>query len=144
MDLSRGTSFEHRSHQSKSNRRVTCPARILGFILAFALYHIFYIGGNWTFVQRYTSVDSPRSAKKVAFLFAGLYLISPILWMLPPIPPLWAKVAILMAAMPSGASSFVLAGKGGRWAMELSAWAVMLTTTLASISLIGILWWLGA
>ncbi|GEO03581.1 hypothetical protein AAE02nite_12450 [Adhaeribacter aerolatus] len=56
----------------------------LGFILAFALYHIFYIGGNWTFVQRYTSVDSPRSAKKVAFLFAGLYLISPILWMLPP------------------------------------------------------------
>ncbi|KAA5539683.1 sodium:solute symporter family protein [Adhaeribacter rhizoryzae] len=56
----------------------------LGFILAFALYHIFYIGGNWTFVQRYTSVDSPKSAKKVAFLFAGLYLISPILWMLPP------------------------------------------------------------
>lgn len=56
----------------------------LGFILAFALYHIFYIGGNWTFVQRYTSVDSPKSAKKVAFLFAGLYLVSPILWMLPP------------------------------------------------------------
>ncbi|MDF2192705.1 sodium:solute symporter family protein [Paraflavitalea sp. CAU 1676] len=55
-----------------------------GFILAFALYHIFYIGGNWTFVQRYTSVDKPKSASKVAFLFAGLYLISPILWMLPP------------------------------------------------------------
>lgn len=55
-----------------------------GFILAFALYHIFYIGGNWTFVQRYTSVDTPKSASKVAFLFAGLYIISPILWMLPP------------------------------------------------------------
>lgn len=55
-----------------------------GFIIAFALYHIFYIGGNWTFVQRYTSVDTPRSASKVAYLFAGLYIISPVLWMLPP------------------------------------------------------------
>lgn len=56
----------------------------LGFVLAFILYHVAYIGGNWTFVQRYTSVDSPKSAKKVAFLFAGLYLISPVIWMLPP------------------------------------------------------------
>lgn len=55
-----------------------------GFIGAFALYHIFYIGGNWTFVQRYTSVDTPKSAGKVAFLFAGLYIVSPVLWMLPP------------------------------------------------------------
>lgn len=55
-----------------------------GFILAFTLYHIFFIGGNWTFVQRYTSVKDSKSARKVAFLFAGLYLISPVLWMLPP------------------------------------------------------------
>jgi solute:Na+ symporter, SSS family len=56
----------------------------LGFIVAFTFYHICYIGGNWTFVQRYTSVDSPNSARKVAFLFAGLYLISPLIWMIPP------------------------------------------------------------
>jgi SSS family transporter len=56
----------------------------LWFVLAFAGYHIFYIGGNWTFVQRYTSVDSPKSASKVAYLFAALYLISPVIWMLPP------------------------------------------------------------
>lgn len=55
-----------------------------GFIFAFAIYHIFYIGGNWTFVQRYTSVDTPRSASKIAYLFAGLYILSPVLWMLPP------------------------------------------------------------
>jgi SSS family solute:Na+ symporter len=54
------------------------------FMLAFAMYHIFYIGGNWTFVQRYTSVDTPKSASKVAFLFAGLYIVSPVLWMIPP------------------------------------------------------------
>jgi len=56
----------------------------VGFLLAFTLYHITFIGGNWTFVQRYTSVDSPKSARKVALLFAGLYLISPVIWMLPP------------------------------------------------------------
>ncbi|MCH5598393.1 sodium:solute symporter family protein [Niabella ginsengisoli] len=55
-----------------------------GFIFAFAIYHIFYIGGNWTFVQRYTSVDTPKHASKVAYLFAGLYILSPVLWMLPP------------------------------------------------------------
>jgi malonate transporter and related proteins len=63
-----------------------------------------------------------------------------ILWLLPPIPLLWAKVAILMAAMPGGASSFTLAGKAGRWAMELSAWSITLTTVLASVSLAGLLW----
>ncbi len=56
----------------------------LWFVFAFCLYHIFYIGGNWTFVQRYTSVDSAHSAKKVALLFAILYVISPMIWMLPP------------------------------------------------------------
>lgn len=54
------------------------------FVVAFGLYHIFYIGGNWTFVQRYTSVDSAKSAKKVALVFALLYVISPVIWMLPP------------------------------------------------------------
>jgi len=54
------------------------------FLIAFALYHVFYIGGNWTFVQRFTSVESPKAASKVAYLFAALYLISPVIWMLPP------------------------------------------------------------
>lgn len=56
----------------------------LWFVIAFMLYHIFYIGGNWTFVQRFTSVESPKAASKVAYLFVALYLISPVIWMLPP------------------------------------------------------------
>ena len=56
----------------------------LGFTLAFVLYHITYIGGSWAFVQRYTSVRTPQESKKVAYLFAGLYSVSPFLWMLPP------------------------------------------------------------
>jgi solute:Na+ symporter, SSS family len=55
-----------------------------GFMIAFLVYNLCQIGGNWTFVQRYTSVENPAAARKVAFLFAGLYIISPVIWMLPP------------------------------------------------------------
>jgi len=55
-----------------------------GFFLAFLLYQTVYIGGNWSYVQRYTSVSNERNARKVAYLFAGLYLICPFIWMLPP------------------------------------------------------------
>ena len=54
------------------------------FLLAFAIYNGIFIGGNWAYVQRYTTVESPRSASKVGYLFAGLYLVSPFIWMLPP------------------------------------------------------------
>ncbi|MGV3505474.1 MAG: sodium:solute symporter family protein [Adhaeribacter sp.] len=56
----------------------------LGFILAFTLYHCVYISGSWPFVQRYTSVKTEKESRKVAFLFVGMYLVSPFIWMLPP------------------------------------------------------------
>lgn len=56
----------------------------IGFIIAFAFYNMVFIGGNWAYVQRYTSVKDKQSAKKVGFLFTALYLISPVIWMLPP------------------------------------------------------------
>ena len=54
------------------------------FIAAFALYNVIFIGGNWAYVQRYTSVKDVKSAKKVGLTFGWLYLISPFIWMLPP------------------------------------------------------------
>ena len=54
-----------------------------GFLVAFMLYNTLFVGGNWAYVQRYTSVKSPKDAKKVGWLFGVLYLISPVLWMLP-------------------------------------------------------------
>ena len=56
----------------------------LGFIIAFGLYNLFYISGNWAYVQRYSSVPAKKEAKKVGYLFGSLYLISPVVWMLPP------------------------------------------------------------
>ncbi|MBO5685622.1 MAG: Na+:solute symporter [Alistipes sp.] len=54
------------------------------FIVAFMLYNLCFLGGNWAYVQRYTSVCAPSDARKVGRLFGMMYLFSPILWMLPP------------------------------------------------------------
>ena len=54
-----------------------------GFIIAFGLYNAVFLGGNWAYVQRYTTVKDESSARKVGYLFGGLYSVSPILWMLP-------------------------------------------------------------
>ncbi|NJB37770.1 sodium:solute symporter family transporter [Croceivirga sp. JEA036] len=54
------------------------------FMLAFAVYNTVFIGGNWAYVQRYTSVKTPKDAKKVGLTFGWLYLVSPLVWMLPP------------------------------------------------------------
>lgn len=54
------------------------------FLFAFLIYNTIFIGGHWAYVQRYTSVESPRAARKVAWLFSALYIFSPLIWMLPP------------------------------------------------------------
>jgi solute:Na+ symporter, SSS family len=54
------------------------------FIFAFAIYNAVFIGGNWAYVQRYTSVATSKDAKKVGLTFGWLYLVSPVIWMLPP------------------------------------------------------------
>lgn len=55
------------------------------FMAAWVIIHMFKIGGEWAFVQRFVCVVSTKEAKKATYLFGVLYLISPIIWMLPPI-----------------------------------------------------------
>ena len=92
------------------------------FIFAFCLYNAVFIGGNWSYVQRYTSVRTERDAQKVGWLFGALYLISPILWMLPPMiyrvynPGLSglenenAYLLMCREALPSGLLGLMLGG----------------------------------
>ena len=54
------------------------------FMIAFGIYNAVFIGGNWAYVQRFTSVRTDSDARKVGLLFSGLYVICPLLWMLPP------------------------------------------------------------
>lgn len=55
-----------------------------GFMIPYCLYNAVFLGGNWAYVQRYTTVKDATSARKVGLLFAGLYTFCPVLWMLPP------------------------------------------------------------
>jgi Na+/proline symporter len=55
------------------------------FIFAFFIYNTIFIGGNWAYIQRFTSVRDERAARKSGLLFSMLYLVSPVIWMLPPI-----------------------------------------------------------
>lgn len=57
----------------------------LWFMAGWVAVHFFLVGAEWAFAQRYICVPSDKDAKKSAFLFAGLYLISPALWLTPPI-----------------------------------------------------------
>lgn len=103
------------------------------FILAFMLYNLFFLGGNWAYVQRYTSVSTPRDAKKVGWLFGVLYIVSPILWMLPPMiyrvfnPGLVglenenAYLLMCKEAMPSGLLGLMLGGMIFATASSLNA-----------------------
>jgi SSS family transporter len=56
----------------------------ISFLLGFLFYNIFYLGGQWSFIQRFTSVASPKEAKKVPILFGAFYIFTPVIWMLPP------------------------------------------------------------
>ncbi|NLE38756.1 MAG: Na+:solute symporter, partial [Pirellulaceae bacterium] len=54
------------------------------FLAIFSVMTYLRVGSEWAFVQRYLCVPTPKDAKKAACLFGILYLVSPILWMLPP------------------------------------------------------------
>lgn len=56
-----------------------------------------------------------------------------------PLPPLWTKVAVLFAAMPTGANAFLFAQKNDEAVPAVSG-AVALGTGLAAISAAVILW----
>ncbi|WP_196065898.1 sodium:solute symporter family protein [Bacteroides cellulosilyticus] len=104
-----------------------------GFVIAFAIYNMFFLGGNWAYVQRYTSVKTERDSRKTGWLFGVLYTISPILWMLIPMiyrvynPSLsgleneGAYLPMCKEAMPDGLLGLMLGGMIFATASSLNA-----------------------
>jgi solute:Na+ symporter, SSS family len=93
------------------------------FLFAFLIYNFFFIGGNWAYVQRYTSVKNEKSAGHVGLIFGILYLVFPLFWMLPPMiyrainPTLdsvqhveGAYLLMCKQALPAGMLGLMLAG----------------------------------
>ncbi len=103
------------------------------FILVFCVYNSFFLGGNWAYVQRYTSVRSASDSRKVGWLFGSLYLVSAVLWMIPPMlyrvynPSLAgldnenAYLLMCKAAMPAGLLGLMLGGMIFATASSLNA-----------------------
>jgi len=103
------------------------------FILAFCVYNSFFLGGNWAYVQRYTSVRSAGDSRKVGWLFGVLYLVSALLWMIPPMlyrvydPSLNgldnenAYLLMCKTAMPDGLLGLMLGGMIFATASSLNA-----------------------
>ena len=104
-----------------------------GFVIAFAIYNMFFLGGNWAYVQRYTSVKTERDSRKTGWLCGVLYTSSPILWMLIPMiyrvynPSLsgleneGAYLLMCKEAMPDGLLGLMLGGMIFATASSLNA-----------------------
>ena len=106
------------------------------FIIGWMVVNFFNIGGEWTFVQRYMCVPTAKDAKKAAFLFGTLYLVSPLIWMLPPLvyrvlndsaEPAEAYVLACRHVLPAGMMGLMVAAMA-------SATASMATTRLNTFS----------
>ena len=54
------------------------------FLGLWTMYHVINIGANWSFAQRFICVPTKKDARKASYLFGILYLVSPLIWLLPP------------------------------------------------------------
>lgn len=88
------------------------------FLAGWVAIHVFIIGAEWAFVQRFISVPSSNDARKSAYLFGALYLISPVIWLAPPIiyrainpgvDPEQAYILAAQAVLPAGMVGLMVA-----------------------------------
>lgn len=111
------------------------------FVFGWILVHVFKVGGEWAFVQRHLCVESPADARKASYLFGVLYLVTPVLWMLPPIVystinpnvnPEQAYILSAQAVLPMGMLGLVvssmLAATASMASSELNVFSGALTT----------------
>lgn len=102
------------------------------FLLGWMIVNFFVFAADWSFVQRWVCVPTEKDAKKAAYLIGGLYLVSPIFWMLPPLiyrvinPSVDTEQAYILACqfvLPAGMMGLMVAAMA-------SATASMATTRL--------------
>lgn len=102
------------------------------FLAGWSLVFFFKMGGEWAYIQRFVCVPSQKDAKKSSYLFGILYLVSPIIWMLPPMAyrlidanadPEQAYILACQVVLPAGMLGLMIAAM-------CSATASMVTTQL--------------
>lgn len=102
------------------------------FLTGWCLVFFFKMGGEWAYIQRSACVTSGKDASKSFYLFGILYIVSPFIWMLPPMiyriidPGADYEQAYILAVevvLPSGMLGLMIAAM-------CSATASMVTTQL--------------
>lgn len=88
------------------------------FVLGWITIHVFTIGAEWAYAQRYICVPTETDARKSAYLFGALYIISPTLWLAPAVmfrfleagvPPEQAYVLVSQSVLPIGMLGMMMA-----------------------------------
>ena len=100
------------------------------FLAGWCAIHFFMVGAEWAFVQRFICVPTAAHARKSAYLFGGLYLFSPFLWMLPPMlyraidpdaNPEQAYILACQTVLPPGMMGLMMAAMVSATASMVSA-----------------------
>jgi solute:Na+ symporter, SSS family len=100
------------------------------FLLGWVTINFFIFGAEWAFAQRYLAVKSPSDARKSAYLFGAMYLVSPILWLLPPLiyrginsdaNPEQAYILAAKSVLPAGVLGLMFAAMFSSTASLVSA-----------------------
>ncbi|MEQ8178872.1 MAG: hypothetical protein RIC52_16125 [Amphiplicatus sp.] len=100
------------------------------FLIGWTAIHVFKIGADWAFAQRFISVTSPRDARRSAYLFGVLYLVSPLLWLAPPLmyrmidpsaPPEQAYILGAQSVLPAGMLGLLMAAMFSATASKVSS-----------------------
>ncbi|WP_406828880.1 sodium:solute symporter family transporter [Microbulbifer sp. ARAS458-1] len=90
----------------------------LYFLMGWVCIHFFMVGADWAFAQRFISVPSAKEARKSAYLFGILYLVSPLVWLMPPMlyrvidpsaDPEQAYIAACLSVLPAGLVGLLIA-----------------------------------
>lgn len=102
----------------------------LWFLAGWVAVHFFFVGAEWAFAQRYIAVPTERDAKKAAYLFGALYLVSPTIWLSAPIlyrlidgnaNPEQAYVLASKLVLPAGMLGLMMAAMFSATASAVSA-----------------------
>ncbi len=111
------------------------------FLAGWCMIHFFMVGAEWAFVQRFLCVPTATDARKSAWMFGVLYLISPWLWLLPPMlyrgidpaaNPEQAYILACQTVLPAGMLGMMLAAMVSATASMVSAQLNVFASVLTS------------
>ncbi|ADE53852.1 sodium:solute symporter family protein [Coraliomargarita akajimensis] len=108
----------------------TAPGFTWFFLVGWMLVNCFQLGAEWHFIQRHLCVPSAKDARKAMNLFGWLYLVTPFLWMAPPLiyrsingdaDPQESYILACKAVLPAGLIGLMVAAMFSATASSLSS-----------------------